>query len=231
MKDGSDSTEVGKLALDVLAKLNTVDAETSSFVQAMTSQTNKSFSFPLSKTIGFQTIYIPATYLVAASGGPFALTLTTGVGGTTSVLVPISASGDTITSGDLIFDVYVDAAGNVISKAWTISGSNAKGSYQKVSDGTMNQRGTMTVTTDTLDAASANWSGNTAGAYFFNGNYPSFGFPVTFFAVPQIIGQARGYGISRGVGPTVSLINLAFVSGRNTEAGFIDWVAVGRWKS
>jgi hypothetical protein len=51
------------------------------------------------------------------------------------VKVPIATSGDTITSGDLIFDIYVDDTGNVTSKDWDVSGSNSNGAYKLSSTG------------------------------------------------------------------------------------------------
>lgn len=92
-------------------------------------------------TQGQYSIYIPAAYLVASSGGPYTLTLSTGVAGKTTVLVPICNTGDTLLSGNLLFNVYVDALGNVTSDAWTVSGSNSNGTYIKFSDGTMEQWG------------------------------------------------------------------------------------------
>jgi hypothetical protein len=77
---------------------------------------------------------------VASAGGPFVLTFTTNKTNTTNVIIPISPFGDTITSGNLLFDIYVDNLGNVTSKYWEISGYNANGTYVKCSNGTMLMR-------------------------------------------------------------------------------------------
>lgn len=84
-------------------------------------------TYTLANERGTQTILIPEAMLKASAGGPFTLTITTGVGD--SVVVPIAASTDTILSGDLLFDIYIDSSGNVISKAWGIAALNSTGSY------------------------------------------------------------------------------------------------------
>jgi hypothetical protein len=61
------------------------------------------------------TVNIPAATLVASSGGPYTITLTTGVSGKKTVAVPILITGSTALLNGLVFAVYVDAAGNVYS--------------------------------------------------------------------------------------------------------------------
>jgi hypothetical protein len=104
-------------------------------VEVVTSPVSGDTTYTISNVIGFQSILIREANLVASAGGPFILTLTTGVG--TVVEVPIAAFGDTITSGDLLFDVYVDSSGNLIAKDWGISGNNSNGRYQIGSDGSL----------------------------------------------------------------------------------------------
>jgi len=58
-------------------------------------------------------VYIPSASLVAGSGGPYTLTITTGLG--TSVGVPIIENGLTPTLRNLLFSIYVDSLGNVSS--------------------------------------------------------------------------------------------------------------------
>ena len=82
-------------------------------------------------------ILVPAATLKASAGGPFSVTLTTGVSGKSNIIIPISPSADTISSGNLLFDINIDSAGNISSKAWSIAGSNSNGSYVKFADGTM----------------------------------------------------------------------------------------------
>lgn len=68
------------------------------------------------------TVIIPKAYLVADSGGPYALTLTTGVSGKDNVIIPISRSTVTGINKSLQFNVYVDTAGNVTSESFSYSG-------------------------------------------------------------------------------------------------------------
>jgi len=83
------------------------------------------------------TVVVPAATLVASSGGPFTVTITTGIAGKTTVAVPICKNGDALLSGGLQFDIFVDSVGNVTYGEWEISGSNSNGSYVKFDDGTM----------------------------------------------------------------------------------------------
>jgi hypothetical protein len=83
-------------------------------------------------------VYIPATCLVASSGGPYTLTITTGTG--SCVYVPIAQNGDTLLSPSLLFNIYVDSNGNVTSDDWQISGSNSNGKWLRYADGTLFQQ-------------------------------------------------------------------------------------------
>lgn len=75
-------------------------------------------SYTVPNIVGRKTILIEASDLVASLGGPFILTITTGTGSV--VRVPIAAAGQSILSGDLLFDIWIDAAGNVTSSGWSI---------------------------------------------------------------------------------------------------------------
>jgi hypothetical protein len=90
-----------------------------------------------------QTCIIPKAYLLASTTASVLLTITTGVGGKETVVIPISGSGDTIDSPSLMFNIYIDSTGNVYSEAWDVSGHNANGSYVKFTDGTMEQWGSF----------------------------------------------------------------------------------------
>ena len=80
--------------------------------------------------------YTVLCYANASSGGPYNVTLTTGSGAT--VLIPISASGDTAYGTPTMLLIYVDSNGNVCSSGDIVdSGSNSNGSYVKFADGTM----------------------------------------------------------------------------------------------
>ena len=117
-------------------------------------------------------VYIPSASLVAGSGGPYTLTITTGSGN--SVWVPISATGNTLysTSGvsnNLMFNIYVDSSGNVTSDDWQISGSNSNGRFVQFADGTMLGM----------------------GQYTTSGSAVSWTFPVAFISPPFT--WAQGY--------------------------------------
>lgn len=111
-------------------------------VQPITTAIDSNETYSLVNEEGQQVILIPESMLVASVGGPFILTLTTGVG--TDLQVPIAAAGDTITSGDLLFRVNIDSLGNLSSESWSITGSNANGEYQLSWDGTMKAWLTLT---------------------------------------------------------------------------------------
>lgn len=234
-----------KAVLDLLTKINEVFSTTSdeatalqqaidainsarrAVVQPLTAKIAASITFTLPiKTVGQQTIFIPAALLTASSGGPFTLTITTGAGGSSTVLVPVSASGDTIASGPLLFDIYVDSSGNVSSKDWTLSGSNANGTYSKFSDGTMDQWGiSATVTTSnggpwttspfyalvsvTLPTSFVNATFNVASSVFL--------VSATF--------QFMGYVQSQSASGFAQYI----FNNQSAQAAFF-WIAKGQWK-
>jgi hypothetical protein len=91
---------------------------------------------PLTGTVSANTVYtipegeavytciIPKEYLVASSGGPFTLTITTGVSGKENVVVPIASTAYTIKSPSLNFIVYVDSVGNVISEYFSVAATS-----------------------------------------------------------------------------------------------------------
>lgn len=116
------------------------------------------------------TIIINAATLVAASGGPYTLTITTGVSGKTSISLPILKNGDTITSGQLKFSVYVDSSGNVSSSTWQIQASTTA----------------LSVTGST---------GGTPSSYTISGLYTvsKSSFQITFGLTLTNIGTMTGY--------------------------------------
>jgi hypothetical protein len=92
----------------------------------------------LSTGPGMYTIKIPKANLVASVAAAHTLTISTGVAGKDTVVVPISPLGDVIDSGTLEFVVEVDEDGNVTQVgSWDIAGHNANGSYVKYDSGTM----------------------------------------------------------------------------------------------
>jgi len=224
MKDKEDETEVRKLAQDVLVKLNQLDEATPSLLlNAITKAASGNVTYSLPKTPGFYTIFIPSAYLTAQTGGPYLLTLTTNLSARSVVTVPIGASTDTILSGDLLFDIYVDSSGNVISKDWTISGSNANGTYIKYMTGGMEQ----------FNLTSPFASSTASGSLFFG--TVSVTFPTVFIAIPAVSSTAQSNSLGlvwSGFSSTItasgfSLFKIADVNG---DTGYCSWHAIGRWK-
>lgn len=151
---------------------------------------------PLTGTVSANTVYIiaegeatylcviPKEYLVASSNGPFTLTLTTGVGGKENVIVPITKTGDTILSPSLIFNVYVDSAGNVMSDNFFIVGSNANGTWERKSTGEMSVRrsdGSVRNYSDTINS--------NIGTYGWSFFYAAvaYTFPAAFSSAPESV--------------------------------------------
>jgi hypothetical protein len=170
-------------------------------------------------------ILIPAAYLVAASGGPWTLTLGTGSGAT--VVVPIIQAGDTLLSGDLLFSVYVDASGNVRDDFWQIVASAAAGgTYYKQSDGTMMaQYQDPTIRTTNL----------ASGAIFTTGVI-AYMFPAAFIGPPRVFpgmdaataGPVWATGTSSATTATQVTLQLLGVS--ITSSGRLDYYALGQWR-
>ena len=153
---------------DLVASVNTDP------VEAVSSPVSGNTTYTISNVIGFQSILIRKANLVASAGGPFTLTITTGSGDV--VYVPIAAFGDTILSGDLLFDVYVDSSGNVESKDWEIEGSNVRGTYRSYPGGHISQIGVYSASVATV---------NPLGAVFFVGI--AFTYPVPIAIAPYSI--------------------------------------------
>lgn len=109
LEDGVDDNTLAISTLSDLVRPITINP-----IQPLSAQISANTTYTLTAaqaTEGMKTILIPAAYLVASAGGPFTLTITTGAG--TTETVTISAAGSTIISGDLMFNIQVDAGGNV----------------------------------------------------------------------------------------------------------------------
>ncbi len=164
-------------------------------------------------------VYIPSASLVAGSGGPYTLTITTGSGN--SVWVPISATGNTLysTSGvsnNLMFNIYVDSSGNVTSDDWQISGSNSYGSFVQFADGTMEEYKLGTITAyPTLITFPIPFIDTT---YKINGNGE----------IANSANMASFNPASRLVGSIYAWVDDA--NGSNHTSGLINWRASGRWR-
>lgn len=133
LEDGVDGNT---LAISTLSDL--VRPITINLIEPLSAQVSANTTYTLSggeATEGMKTIFIPDSFLTASAAGPFTLTITTGSGDT--VLVPISPSTNTISSGNLMFDIHVDAAGNVSGKSWEIRGLLGSALYTQSHTGAM----------------------------------------------------------------------------------------------
>ena len=114
------SNNVGALNIDISSSNYTgtiVDITNEIIAISGTTSSNRTVTlyFNASTQNGVKSykVYIPSASLVASSGGPYTLIITTGSG--SSVYVPISANGDALhTPGsNLLFNIYIDSIGNV----------------------------------------------------------------------------------------------------------------------
>ena len=189
-------------------------------VQPLTAQISANTTYILPFTsAGIQSIYIPAAYLVAASGGPYTLTIQAGSG--TVVTVPISAAGTTVPQA-LAFNVYCDGAGNLVTVDMPLYTTNASGSAVRFSDGTMIQWGSYVITMAT---------GLTG--------YPS-SFPIAF-ATALGSNHPHSFTVSPGTHwsftpegcdtiNTNNTFNCVFQNNGASQSATVKWQAVGRWK-
>ena len=167
---------------------------------------------------GTHIIYIPAAYLVAASGGPWTLTLGTGSG--TTVVVPIAAAGDTLLSGALLFNVYVDGSGNVTSDYFEVQGNNSRGTWVKKCNGEMYQYGAPTVAvgiTGSVDVVA-----NLPVAFVASHAGASSCWPVSTWA---------GFSVTAGGNvPSVSTISVHVVNTSTAQNVYLNFCAWGTWR-
>ena len=171
-------------------------------------------------------VYIPSASLVAGSGGPYTLTITTGSGN--SVWVPISATGNTLysTSGvsnNLMFNIYVDSSGNVTSDDWQISGSNSNGSFVQFADGTMIVMGFQSITT----------SPTYGSVWWYNWTSPSGAMAAGFISPPMVTTSFIAGGSIGGsfvYSLTGSSISVGVFTSNLNEAYIVEYTAIGRWR-
>jgi hypothetical protein len=228
LKDTDDRTEAGKLALDLLAKINQVSDDVSPvLLKVLTAAQTGNAPYIVSIGTGSSTVYIPAAYLKAQSGGPYQLTIKTTTAGSSTVVIPIGASTDTILSGALLFDIYVDSSGNVTSKDWSISGSNANGNYEYSSDGILTQRGVFPGGTT---SGGGPW---TTSPFFYLG---SVTLPISFldtsYSLAIIIGE--GSSTFQWVGylhtKTASTFSNYIFNNQSAPIAGGTWTTIGIWK-
>lgn len=156
------------------------------------------------------------------------VTLTTGVSGKYSVIIPMIPNTDTLLSALLQFDIYVDATGNVSCDHFAISASNALGSYTLYADGSMRCEGAESVLLTT--------SSGPASTYLYYTN-TTMTYPLSFVSgnVPRISPKARTLSYVVWVGPTFDETNASFrislVSMSVAAQGYLSYVAHGRWRA
>jgi hypothetical protein len=99
------------------------------------------------------------------------------------VYVPIIKNGDTLLSGNLLFNIYVDSSGNVTSDAWKIAASNSKGAYALSSSGEL--------TCDYTDGASYTTASSFGTIYYYN-TALTYNFPIYFYSVHSVAPYGKG---------------------------------------
>ena len=161
----------------------------------------------------------------ASSGGPFTVTFTTGVAGKQTVAVPVNLATDTLTSGILQFDIFVDSVGNVSSSFWTVAGSNSNGSWIKFADGTMEIR--VNVATPTFTALAQAVTVNFPVAFIDTAYTPNAVLDHEWSGVAYLF-----INFAKSVTTSSSNVVMSMVSypGGTVSANIIYFTAVGRWK-
>lgn len=202
-----------------------LNALSSDPVEPITVAITGNTTYTLANERGTQTILIPEAMLKASAGGPFTLTITTGVGD--SVIVPIGASTDTIMSGDLLFDIYIDSSGNVISKDWSVYGSTTTGQYVKRSNGGLDQHG------------SSVWSMVADVFALYTVTFPVPFIDTTYSFTANVVNTGLGggyhsfYNSTNMTAKSTTQIGQGIfqeTAGVATRTGLSDWSVSGRWR-
>ena len=168
--------------------------------------------------------YTVLCYANASSGGPYTVTLATGVG--SSLVISVPASGSTLYGTPTMLCIYVDSNGNVCSVGSIVeSGSNTNGSWIKFADGAMECWGsTARTATSVLIVATIYRSPAAVIAY-----------PAAFIAVvyPQFNGSDDSLSNTWPGSTdteTVNGCNSYAWSSSATASTILRWHAIGRWK-
>jgi len=167
---------------------------------------NVTYTLPVEPRL--YTCFIPKAYLVASAGGPFALTITTGVAGKETIIIPLLVAGSTIAAGKEL-PVYVDSEGNVYSSyqrnglgtgfdADTVDGVQGTSLWYS-SSGTGGSDGNG----GQPPAPKPNKTGYGTAGYFTGSDYASSGSVVSTPSATGIWkGFVTGYGLSTSLGDT-----------------------------
>ena len=229
LKDPQDSDEVHRCDLDLLSKINQVVSlipqtglNNLPVIVPLNAPPSGNITYTVPKGPGIFTVYIPASNLVASVAGSYSLTLR-GTGAT-SVMIPLSLPGDTISSGNLLFDIYVDSNGNVTSKEWTIAGSNTNGNYIKFADGTMECWGAKSY--NSVVSRYTNITLNLPAAYLSVYNFIATAWLFNDVTVSSVINWCRPTSLNTIYFQETALdaVNL------DTSAKIVYWHAIGTWK-
>jgi hypothetical protein len=168
--------------------------------------------------------------MVAASGGPYNLTISSGLGGS-SIIVPIIKAGDTLLSGNLFFNIYVDGSGNVTSDSFIINASNANGIYEIFSDGTMICRTVGTGINVIASSSAANQFGSTSGTIYYG--QTTWTYPYVFLSGIAVSAATNTTGDASAVrvGPYgSSTCNIIVWDKTLNDAVVVQALAIGKWK-
>ena len=203
---------------------------------------NRGILKPLSGTIGVDTTYtiptgegtafiiIPKTYLLSSNATSHSLIITTGVASSETVIVPISPSGDTITSPSLMINLYIDSTGNVYSESFQVFGSNSAGSWIKFADGTMEEWGLFvsgtSMTIVNLNIGTYGWS---FYEVLSNISWPASFIDATYRVIGAVGDTTNNMGSVRFQLKTSSGAQMIF-DGVAATSSNIDWRAIGRWR-
>jgi len=234
LAQNNDPLEIQKADLDLLKKINEVQINVESLYrpegitlttfQPLTSvaASGANVTYTLPFAVGERKAYIPQAYLKTA-GNAGTLTITTGSG--TPLVIPLSASTDTITSGDALIPVYIAPDGSVVAESWSISGSNTNGSYVKYGDGTMEQWGSQggSIGSSTSPSSAIIYAGTLPVSYVGSAS-------VSINATENnAIGGAR-YEVYSAYS-TGTIWRCAIANNYSSTLGLlINWMTIGRWK-
>lgn len=104
-------------------------------------------------------------------------------------------------------------------------GSNTNGYYNKLSDGTLLQWGSTTMTAPTDTSAGG-------GTYHYSGE-KNITFPIEFTSTPYVFANANELGAwwnAQARNPSTTGVTLGIGGNNSTASKTVYWLAIGRWK-